>query len=130
MFNCYDKFVQFIFLLYIYFILFLDKPENLQFGADKTTGCQNDVVTFTYSADGNPVVHTYQLYENDTLVNNSSSGVWRRSLSTGGMFFYKCVANNAVGTASSMSASIAVNGKEKIMLHSLKNFNTTVNVGL
>jgi len=85
------------------------KPENLQFGADKTTVCQNDVVTFTCSADGNPVVHIYQFYENDTLVHNSSSGVWRRTMSTGGMFIYKCVANNTVGTASSMNVHVTVN---------------------
>jgi len=108
----------------------IDKPENLQFGADKTTVCQNDVVTFTCSADGNPVVHIYQFYENDTLVHNSSSGVWRRTMSTGGMFIYKCVANNTVGTASSMNVHVTVNGKEKLMLHSLKILRLqTVNVG-
>ena len=103
--------------MYISFVL--DKPQILQFEGDETNVCQNDVVTFTCSADGNPVVHTYQLYENDTLVGSNSSGVWSRAMSAGGQFIYKCVANNTLGTASSMSVSITVNGKQKLMLHLL-----------
>jgi len=80
--------------------------------ANETRVCQDDVVSFTCSALGDPVVHTYQLYRNDTLVidGSSSSGVWSRALSTGGMFIYKCVANNTVGTAESMSVPVTVNG--------------------
>ena len=84
--------------------------------ANETRVCQNAAVSFTCSADGNPAERTYQLYENDTLVSDgSSSGVWSRGLSTGGMFIYKCVANNSLGTAESMSVFVTVNGKK--MLH-------------
>ena len=102
------------FVILYYFIL--DKPEHVQLVANETRVCQNDVVSFTCSAVGKPVVHTYQLYENDTLVSNSSAGVWSRRLSSGGVFTYKCVANNTVGTAESMSVHVTVNGKKK-MLH-------------
>ena len=78
--------------------------------ANETRVCQDDVISFNCSAVGNPVVHTYQLYENGTLVGSSSSGVWNRTMSTGGMFIYKCVANNTVGTAESISVPVTVNG--------------------
>ena len=87
------------------------KPEQLQFVANKRTVCQDDVVTFTCSAVGNPVVHTYQLYENDTLVSSISSGVQSRAISTVGELVYKCVVNNTVGTAESMNVYLTVNGK-------------------
>jgi len=94
----------------------LVKPEQLQFVANKRTVCQDEVVNFNCSADGIPVVHTYQLYENDTLVGSSSSGVWNRTMSTGGVFIYTCMANNTVGTAEGMSVSVTVNGKKSDVL--------------
>ena len=62
--------------------------------------CKGDVITITCSAEGKPAVHTYQLFENEILVNdgNSSAGVWiRRGLKEGDLS-YRCVANNTVGT--------------------------------
>ena len=41
----------------------------------------------------------------------SDSGVWAKTLSEGGMFDYKCVANNSIGSASSTNVNIVVNGK-------------------
>ena len=95
--------------------LILVVPENVQLMANKTRVCQDGVVSFTCSAVGNPVVHTYQLYENNMLIGSSSSGVWSRNMSSGGMFNYTCMANNTVGTANSTSSvSITVNGKRKV----------------
>jgi len=86
-------------------------PENVQLVANETRVCQDDVVSFNCSAVGNPVVHTYQLYENNMLIGSSSSGVWSRKMSSGGMFNYTCMANNTAGTANSTSSvSITVNG--------------------
>ena len=63
--------------------------------------CKGDVICITCSADGKPAVHTYQLFENETPVNdrNSSAGVWIRKYLKGGDLSYRCVANNTVGTA-------------------------------
>ena len=100
--------------IYTWFTNFIVvKPELVQLVAAETRVCQDDVVSFTCTAVGNPAVHTYQLYRNDSLVSDgsSSSGVWSRALSTEGMFIYKCVANNTVGTAESMSVHVVVNGK-------------------
>ena len=100
----------------------LVKPEQLQFVANKRTVCQNNVVTFTCSAVGNPVVHTYQLYENDTLASSSSSGVQSRAMSTVGDLVYKCMVNNTFGTAESMSVHVTVNGKQSDLLNTLYHF--------
>ena len=86
------------------------KPENIQLTVNDTNVCQGDVFSIDCSADGNPVVHTYHLFENDTLVSNSSSPiVWSKTASTGGVFVYRCEANNTVGTANS-TRTITVNG--------------------
>ena len=85
----------------------------VQLLTSETTVCRGTTITFNCSADGNPSVFTYQLYENDVPVNNgSSSGVWNRPMSTGGVFNYKCVVNNTVGNATSASVAITVNGKQ------------------
>ena len=59
---------------------------------------------------------TYQLLENGMPVRNGSNilGMWRKNMSTRGVFNYKCIANNSVGTEYSMSETVTVNGKHKI----------------
>ena len=72
------------------------------------------MINFTCSADGNPAVDTHQLFENDTLVTDStnSHGMWNRTMSAGGVFIYKCVANNTVGSEQSESVTVTVNGEQ------------------
>ena len=74
------------------------------------------MVTLNCSAEGNPPVDTYQLLENGMPVRNGSNilGMWRKNMSTRGVFNYKCIANNSVGTEYSMSETVTVNGKHKI----------------
>jgi len=76
------------------------------------------VINFNCSADGNPAVHNYQLLENDVLVTNGSNshGMWNRTMSVGGLFIYKCVANNTAGTGQSESVNVNVNG-EQLLQH-------------
>jgi len=71
------------------------------------------VINFTCSADGNPAVHPYQLFENDTLVTEGSNspGMWNRTMSTGGVFIYKWKANNTAGTGQRESVIATANGK-------------------
>ena len=93
-----------------------DKPEKFNFTVSQSTVCQGSVVTFNCSADGNPPVDTYQLLENDVPMRNGSSspGMWSKNMSTGGVFNYKCMANNSVGTAYSMTATVTVHGRQQI----------------
>ena len=67
------------------------------------------MISISCTADGKPAVHTYQLFENDTLVSESSSGMWNRTMSVGGVFTYRCVANNTVGT-SDKNITVTVTG--------------------
>ena len=96
------------------FVTFLDPPENFQFAASEIEVCKDEVINFTCSADGNPAVDTHQLFENDTLVTDStnSHGMWNRTMSAGGVFIYKCVANNTVGSEQSESVTVTVNGEQ------------------
>ena len=73
--------------------------------------CQGNTITFNCSADAEPGVTIYQLFKNDTAMTVSLSGMWSETLTNGGMFVYKCVANNTLGTASSTDVIVTVNGK-------------------
>ena len=94
---------------------FPDEPENVRLvtTVSANKACLNDVVNFTCSADAKPGVTSYQLFVNDMPKENSSTGMWSKTLSSSGTFTYKCVANNIVGSATSASVSIIVNGKER-----------------
>ncbi|RMX55013.1 hypothetical protein pdam_00020776, partial [Pocillopora damicornis] len=91
------------------------KPEIKQFTTSATshTVCQNDVISFNCSAEANPLVTSYQLFENDTAI-LGSSGMWSRNMSTRGVFIYKCVANNTYGTGNRENIAVRVYVKPEI----------------
>ena len=92
-----------------------DKPENVQLmsSAVENKACTREVISFNCSANANPGVTLYQLFENETaILNTSASGMWNKTLESEGVFVYKCVANNSLGSEYSMSVTVTVNGKE------------------
>ena len=95
------------------FYSILDPPENVQLitNATASKACQNDVVYFMCSADAVPSAMSFQLFKDNVPMETSDSGMWAKPLSEGGVFAYKCVANNSIGSASSATVSITVNGK-------------------
>ena len=73
--------------------------------------CKDDFVNFTCSADANPAVSSYQLFENDTaILNTNAVGMWNKTLTSGEVYFYKCVAKNTLGSMYSTSVILTVNG--------------------
>ena len=95
------------------FCFFIVKPENVELAisAMNNKSCLGDVVNFTCSAHANPAVSLYQLLENDTaLLNTNAVGMWNRRFTSGGVYFYKCVANNTLGSINSTSVMLMVNG--------------------
>ena len=91
----------------------LDPPENVVLATNATANraCQNDVVSFTCSAHAVPSAMSLQLFKDNVPMEISASGMWVKTLSEVGMFDYKCVANNSIGSASSTNVNITVNGK-------------------
>ena len=91
----------------------VDPPENVLLTTNATTNkaCQSDVVSFTCSADAVPSAMSFQLFKDNVPMEISASGVWVKTLSEGGMFHYKCVANNSIGSASSTNINMTVYGK-------------------
>ena len=89
------------------------EPQNIQLTVNDSSFCQGDVFSLSCSTDRKPAVEEYQLFENDVLVSRSSSSplIWTKTASTGGEFVYRCVAENAAGTANA-TRTIIVNGKE------------------
>ena len=96
----------------MFFFFVSVKPENIQLTVNDSSICQGDVFRLSCSADGNPAVKVYQLFENDVLVSRSNRSplVWSKTASTGGVFVYRCVADNFVGTAVA-TTTVTVNGK-------------------
>ena len=95
------------------FYSILDPPENVLLTTNATANkaCQNDVVSFTCSVDAVPSAMSFQLFKDNVPMEISDSGKWVKTLSEGGMFHYKCVANNSIASASSTNVNITVNGK-------------------
>jgi len=94
-----------------------DKPENVMLTVIDSNICEGEIINITCSADGKPSVHTYQLFENDTPVPDSgTAGVWKITMSAQGNFTYRCVANNAIGTAD-RNVTVTVNGNWYFVLH-------------
>ena len=93
-------------------IIFSVKPENVRLVATDigNEACQNDSVSLSYSADASPPVSSYQFFENNVLLGSNNSGMWTTSLSSSGMFIYRCVASNLVAAANSANVSIYVGG--------------------
>ena len=74
--------------------------------------CKGDMISFNCSADPSPSVTSYQLFENDTAILDANpSGMWKRNMLKGGVFMYKCMANNSLGSEVSSSVMVTVNGK-------------------
>ena len=93
----------------------LVKPEMVQLVPSRTTVCQGEIITFNCSANSNPAVLSYQLYNNGTMVNEvHSGGVWFRTMATGGVLVYKCKVTNSIGTATSENVTITVNGNKAV----------------
>ena len=95
------------------FCFFIVKPENVELAisAMNNKSCLGDVVNFTCSPHANPAVSSYQLFENDTaLLDTNAVGMWNRGFTSGGVYFYKCVANNTLESINSTSVMLIVNG--------------------
>ena len=94
-------------------IHFVDKPDDVRLRPNiaNSTVCAVYIVNFTCSADGNPAVDRYTLFENGSVVNTSSLGVWSITMGTAGQFVYRCEANNFVGFDISTDISVRVEGE-------------------
>ena len=97
----------------MFYYSIVDPPENVLLTTNATTNkaCQGDVVSFTCSADAVPSATSFQLFKDNVPMEISASGMWVETLSERGVFAYKCVANNSIGSASSINVNITVNGK-------------------
>ena len=95
------------------FVILLDKPEivDLKKSSFTSKNCRGDIISFNCSADANPSMTSYQLFENETaILDTNPSGMWNRKLPTGGVFMYKCVAINYLGSEDSLPVIVEVNG--------------------
>ena len=91
-----------------------DKPENVTLNVNISSNkvCTGIVVKFTCTADANPAVGTYRLYENGGMIANiDGSGVTTWALNMGGLFNYRCEARNSAGGDSSSTITLTVEGK-------------------
>jgi len=100
-----------------FFLYFLDAPENVQLktSAVNSKACKGESISINCSADAVPPVTSYEILENGSVVLDTS-GMWSRTLSSRGVFIYKCVANNSLGSTESETVTVTVNGKQLLFL--------------
>ena len=91
----------------------IDPPEGIQLHVSEEVVCNGTTISFNCSAEtANPMELTYQLHENNVIMFGiSSTGVWNKTMKAGGVFVFKCMVNNTVGTAMSATASVTTNGE-------------------
>ena len=97
----------------VLFYFFADQPKNVRLITNTTSKvCTGDVINFTCTAEPNPPVYTYLLYENETVINNMGiSGTWIKSLEYPGEFAFRCEANNSIqGIGKSGNTTLTVDG--------------------
>ena len=101
-------------MFYSYFVVFIaDQPENVRLTTNTTSKvCTGVVINLTCTAEANPAVHTYILYENDTVITMGISGTWIRTMKNAGQFVFRCETNNSVqGIGKSGDTILTVNGE-------------------
>jgi len=96
-----------------FFLPLIVKPEKFIFTVEAAKSgnlCKGDTINITCSAVGKPVVHTYQVFENDNLVHmsNTPEVFLSHATTTGGVVVYTCVANNTAAIANT-TKNITVN---------------------
>ena len=77
--------------------------------------CKDETISINCSADAVPSATSYELLEDGSVILDTS-GMWGRTLPRGGVFIYKCVANNSLGSTESESVTVTVNGKQSFHL--------------
>lgn len=99
--------------MYLLAYYFSVKPEDVQLTTNATSKevKQFEPVQFNCSGHANPPVTLYQLFVNDVLISESSTGVFSEKIMNSGNLTYKCAATNTVGTTSSQEVYFIVNGK-------------------
>ena len=104
----------------VLFYFSADQPENVRLITNTTSRvCTGDVINFTCTAEANPPVHTYLLYENDTVINNMGiSGILVKTIENAGKFVFRCEANNSIqGFEARNNAVFTVDGKVHLVLN-------------
>ena len=76
-----------------------DQAANVRLTTNTTSRvCTGVVINFTCTAEANPPVHTYLLYENDTVISNMGvSGTLVKTMENAGQFVFKCEAIQGIG---------------------------------
>ena len=94
-------------------IPFIDKPGDVRLRPNITNSkvCAGYIVNFTCSANANPAVDNYTLFENGSAVITSILGVWSITMNTAGQFVYRCEANNSIGSGKSSDVTFKVEGE-------------------
>ena len=107
--------ICFVFWLKALFDFFLscllDKPDDVNLTTNTTNKvCAGTIINFiTCTAEANPAVHTYLLYENDTVIHSMRlRGTVIKTMENAGQFVFRCEANNSVQDTGRSSDTILI----------------------
>ena len=95
---------------------FVDQPKDVRLTTNASSKvCTGVVINFSCTAEANPRVHTYLLFENDIAIKNLGiPGTWQKSMENAGHFVFRCEANNFIqGIGRSGDTILTVDGEFK-----------------
>lgn len=89
-----------------------DHPDQVNLDiAPSGTVCRGSTVQLTCTADANPPVHTYVLFQNGTRNSTNEFGTWTKIMNSSGKFFFKCEAYSSKGNGTSKDTLLNVDGE-------------------
>ena len=89
-----------------------DPPKDVRLSTNIASKvCTGIIINFTCTAEANPPVHTYLLYENDTVI---GSRTVIKTMATAGQFVFRCEANNSVQETGRSSDTLLTVGGELV----------------
>ena len=96
-------------LLFATYIVDPPTGSHLTTNPSNRTVLRGSTLSLNCSTDANPSAHVYQFYFDDTLIGNSSSGVFNVTVDADGV--YTCVPINTVGTGHNATVRVTAVGK-------------------
>lgn len=78
-------------------LFFADRPENTRLTASTYKPIINQQITLTCTTSAKPPVQYYKFFQNNQLIQNSSSSIYTFTITQRGKQVFSCIPHNVIG---------------------------------